>query len=146
MKDIPETVSVRAFTNLVLEVFRFNGRLLEAGDRLTKEYGITSSLWQVLGAIHQSPLPVAQIARNMGLARQSVLRTVNALSKKGLVEALENPDHKRAKLIRITADGERVYSEVMEVQRRWAAQAMDGLDPCEAEAARKLMEKLGERL
>jgi hypothetical protein len=30
---------------------RFNGRLLTAGDKLTKELGLSSALWQVLGAI-----------------------------------------------------------------------------------------------
>jgi len=65
------TKAGNAFTELILETFRFNGRLLAAGDRLTKPFK-PSARWQVLGAIEQKPLPVAQIAHNMGLARQSV--------------------------------------------------------------------------
>ncbi len=64
---------------MILETFRFNGRLLAAGDRLTKELDLSSALWQVLGAIDEAPLPVAQIARNMGLTRQSVRRMANVL-------------------------------------------------------------------
>jgi len=49
------TKSGKAFTELVLETFQFNGRLLAAGDRLAKPLGLTSSRWQVLGAIgHQT--------------------------------------------------------------------------------------------
>jgi len=66
------TKAGNAFTELILETFRFNGRLLAAGDRLTRPFKLSSARWQVLGAIEQKPLPVAQIAHNMGLARQSV--------------------------------------------------------------------------
>src|SRR5205814_345438 len=54
-------------TELILEVFRLNGRLLAAGDRLVADLGLTSARWQVLGAIAlaSSPMPVAWIARNM---------------------------------------------------------------------------------
>ena len=40
-----------AVTQLILDVFRLNGRLLIAGDRLVGELGLTSARWQVLGAI-----------------------------------------------------------------------------------------------
>ena len=62
-----------AVTELVLETFRLNGQLLAAGDALVAKVGLTSARWQVLGAIALSaaPLPVAHIARNMGLTRQA---------------------------------------------------------------------------
>ena len=63
-------------TGLVLEVFRLNGELLDAGNRLTKPFGLTSARWHVMGAIDLagSPLTVAQIARRMGLALSDVRR------------------------------------------------------------------------
>lgn len=81
---------------MILETFQFNGRLLAAGDKLTKELGLSSALWQVIGAIGADPLPLAQIARNMGLTRQSVRRTTNVLRERGFVEFHENPNHKNA--------------------------------------------------
>jgi hypothetical protein len=52
--------------------------LLAAGVQLVEKIDLTSARWQVLGAIALSavPLPVAQIARNMGLSRQAVQRLV----------------------------------------------------------------------
>jgi hypothetical protein len=50
MKTMPHTSAGRTLTDLVLEVFRLNGRLLAAGDRLSKTVGLTSARWQVLGA------------------------------------------------------------------------------------------------
>ena len=85
----------KAATELILETFRCNGRLLAAGDRLVAKLGLTSARWQVLGAIAYSPTPepVARLARNMGLHRQGVQRIVNELEKEGLVEFRPNPHH-----------------------------------------------------
>jgi hypothetical protein len=74
MRQPRGSVAGSALTDLVLEVFRLNGRLLAAGDRMTRPSGQTSARWQVLGAINPEPRTVAQIARVMGLARQSVQR------------------------------------------------------------------------
>ncbi|MEM9575345.1 MAG: MarR family transcriptional regulator, partial [Pseudomonadota bacterium] len=48
-------------TDLVLETFRLNGRLLASGDKLVEPLGLSSARWQVLGAIHfaETPQPVA---------------------------------------------------------------------------------------
>ena len=68
-----------ALNGLILDVFRLNGDLLAAGDILVGDLGLSSARWQVLGAIALSPvpLPVAHIARNMGLTRQAVQRVVD---------------------------------------------------------------------
>ena len=61
-------------TDLILDLFRLNGRLLAAGDRLVAGLGLTSARWQVLGAIALAdrPQPVAWLARDMGVYRQGV--------------------------------------------------------------------------
>ena len=62
------------------------------------------------------PLPVAQIARNMGLTRQSVRRTANVLKDKGFVEFQENLNHQRAKLVVLTKQGRNVLDQVSKIQ------------------------------
>ena len=66
------TASGSALSLLILDVFRLNGRLLAAGDRMVEDLGLTSARWQVLGAVALAAAPVAWIARNMGLTRQGV--------------------------------------------------------------------------
>src|SRR5580700_10537668 len=99
--------SGRTLTSLILAVFRLNGRLIGAGDRLVGGLGLTSARWQVLGALALSPSPqtVADIARSMGLTRQSVQRIAHELVQKGLLERAENPRHVRAPLMRLTERG-----------------------------------------
>ena len=120
----------RLFTDIVLEVFRLGGLLSSEGDRLTADLGLTSARWKVLGAIalEGRPLTVAQIARRMGLTRQSVQRLVNELGRDGFVELQINPDHRRAPLVVRSASGEAAYAEVMARYEAWAARLAQGLD------------------
>ena len=41
--------NAKLLTEIVLLVFRVNGRLLSAGDRLVGDLGLTSARWQMLG-------------------------------------------------------------------------------------------------
>src|SRR5271165_6011733 len=111
-----------ALTELVLEVFRLNGELLAAGDALVGDIGLTSARWQVLGAIALTPvpLPVAHLARNMGLARQSVQRVVGEMRNDGLVQYAPNRHHRRAKLVLLTDKGEIAFQAAMARQEPWA--------------------------
>ncbi len=145
-KQISRTPSAEAFTQLILETFLFNGRLLAAGDRLTKELGLTSALWQVLGAINEAPLPVAQIARNMGLTRQSVRRTANVLKDKGFVEFQENPNHHRAKLVALSKKGRNVLDQVTKLQIGWANSVSKGLGDNKLKTVIQTMRTIGNRL
>lgn len=110
----------KAFTELVLEIFRLNGRLLEAGDRLTQPVGLSSARWQILGVVEHGPITVAHVARIMGLTRQSVQQTANSLEKEGLIEFLENPHHRRSKLMAMTPEGRKALDYTQEQHAVWA--------------------------
>jgi DNA-binding MarR family transcriptional regulator len=140
--------SVDAVTNLILEVFRLNGRLLVAGDRLVAELGLTSARWQVLGAIALSdrPQPVAWLARSMGLNRQGVQRIVNELHKEGLVAFKPNPNHRRAHFAILTGSGKSVYDRAERLQRPWVSSLADGLSVKDISTATRVAVALRERL
>lgn len=109
-----------AFSALVVQVFRLNGLLAAAGDALAKPAGQTSARWQVLAAVEDAPATVAQIARAMGLARQSVQRVADVLEQDGLAAYEENPGHRRAKLLRLTSRGRSALHTIQAAQRAWA--------------------------
>ncbi len=114
------TAEADALTELILEVFRVNGDLLSHGDRIAGTYGQTSARWQILGALRNGPQTVAAIARAMGLARQSVQRTADLLEAAGIVEYVDNPAHRRAKLVRPTQAGEQTLARISALQVEWA--------------------------
>jgi DNA-binding MarR family transcriptional regulator len=145
---IAYTASGKVFTELVLEVFRFNGRLVFVGDRMTKALGLSTARWQTLGAmaLSEQPLTVAEIARNMGLQRQSVQRTVNMLVSSGMVATHENPNHQRARLVLFTKKGRAAYEETVAVQVEWANETAAGFSESELSTALRSLRSLRARL
>src|SRR4029453_11881779 len=119
-----------ALTDLVLAVFRLNGRLLAAGGHLVSGLGLSSARWQGLGAIAHapSPQPVAWLARSMGLNRQGVQRIVNEMREDDLVELRPNPHHRRAHLVALTKRGESAYAAETRLKTPWANALAKGLD------------------
>jgi DNA-binding MarR family transcriptional regulator len=108
------------FTEIVLEVLRLNRLMLDAGDALTAPVGLTSARWQVLGIVEHGPAPVAQVARAMGLKRQTVQETANGLEAAGFIEFAPNPRHRRAKLLVMTPKGDAAMEEVRRRHASWA--------------------------
>lgn len=134
------------FTEILLETFRLNGRLLDAGDRMTKDLGLSSARWQVLSTIDQDSLTVAEIARRMGLRRQSVQRTVNSLRADGFVVLAPNPNHRRAKLVQITDPGDEALRAAFRRQTAWANDLAVGIEEDDLDRALKVMASLRQRL
>jgi DNA-binding MarR family transcriptional regulator len=137
-----------AITDMILETFRLNGRLLAAGDALVADLGLTSARWQVLGAVAMSPvpLPVAHIARNMGLSRQGVQRIANELEAQEIVRFAPNPHHQRAKLVVLTEHGRTLFDAASARQKPWATALGDGLSARTIETATKLLREVRSRL
>jgi DNA-binding MarR family transcriptional regulator len=148
MTSSPTTRSAEgaALTSLILETFRLNGRLLAEGDRLARPFHLSSALWQVVGALDEGPLPVAHIARNMGLRRQSLHRTVERLVQAGLVELLENPHHRRAMLVSLTPRGRAALDRVTRAQVAWVDTLAAGLPARDLGAALRVLRTVRERL
>ena len=138
----------RDLTALILEVFRLNGALIVAGDRLVADLDLTSARGQVLGAIALSPTPepVARLARAMGLHRQGVQRIVNELEAEGIVLLAENPHHRRARLVQLTRKGEALYREASRRQTPWAKRLAKGFDVKAIVSTQTLLKSLRERL
>ena len=127
------TPAAEALTDLILEVFRVNGDLLAVGNRLTRSFGQSSARWQILGALRNHPHTVAGIARDMGLARQSVQRTADLLASDGLVEYADNPAHRRSKLVRLTPFGTEILALISGRQVAWTNQLAEAMPVGEKE-------------
>src|SRR5215831_17228419 len=58
------------------------------------------------------PLTVPQIAQMRPTSRQRMQRLANELAAVGLVEFIDNPKHRRSKLVRLTSRGDARYREL----------------------------------
>jgi DNA-binding MarR family transcriptional regulator len=77
------------------------------------------------------PLTVPQIAQMRPTSRQRMQRLADELAAEGLVRFVDNPKHKRSKLVQLTSKGETRYRELND--RLLAIAATIGVDLGEAE-------------
>jgi len=141
------TAEGEALTDLILEIFRINGEMLDAGNRIAMPHGLTSARWQVMGAIEMAdqPLTASQIARRMGLARQGVQRIINDLEKLEMVSPGNNLDHKRAPLFSITRSGAKAMAKIDQSQTDWVNALSDGLGERKLKQTLQLLQTILER-
>jgi DNA-binding MarR family transcriptional regulator len=64
--------------------------------------GQTEVRWAVLSVLSGGARTVPQVARRLGVTRQSVQRVANLLAAEGLIESVENPDNARSPLFRLS--------------------------------------------
>jgi DNA-binding MarR family transcriptional regulator len=135
-----------AFTALVIELFRVNGAMIAVGDDMTRDLGLTSARWQVLGAIGNEPKTVAAAARQMGLTRQNVQRIADWLVESGIAEFIDNPNHRRAKLVALTKPGVALRQQLGRRQARWANETGAHFAASELTAATEVLQRLRKAL
>jgi DNA-binding MarR family transcriptional regulator len=122
------TPEQQVMSHVAKTVFHLNGQLLAVAEGLAGPAGLTAARWQVLGTILTAPASVADIARELGLTRQSVQRVADILVEQGLAEYEPNPAHRRAKLLSPTDQGQ---------------QAVRRISPAHAAFAERLAAELG---
>jgi DNA-binding MarR family transcriptional regulator len=140
--DVARTAAGDALTDIVMRTFRLNGQFLAAAEIMARPAGLTAAWWQVLGAVLRGPLPVSGIARDMGLARQSVQRIADLLVERGLAEYLPNPAHRRAKLLNPTDEGWAAIGRLRATQHAFANRITAEFDADELAKVVDVMDRL----
>lgn len=125
LMNIQPNPKAAILTEIMLAVFRLQGRLLKKGDELVKPLNLTSAKWQVVGAVALAgkPLSAPQIAEAMGITRQGAQKQLNKMEKDGFFERCPNPYHQNSPLYALTDLGIRSFSDAMALETVWA----DGL-------------------
>lgn len=91
-----------------------------AGEALARPTGHSFPRYLVLRGAHAAPASVAELARRLRLARQGVQRMADAMAAEGLIAYIDNPRHRRAKLVKITEAGQAALEQLSAAQREWA--------------------------
>jgi DNA-binding MarR family transcriptional regulator len=141
-----DTDAQHLLSSAALTAFKLNGQFLDVAERLARPAGITAAWWQVLGAVLAAPLPVAGIAREMGITRQSVQRIADLLVERGLAEYRDNPAHRRAKLVAATEEGRATMAKITPGHAVFARRLAKTMGRDELTHALMAMTKLSETL
>ena len=102
-----------AIAELMLEVARCFFRIRAVGQKtglITSWGGGAFGFMRSLALL--GPLTVPQIAQMRPTSRQRMQRLANELAAEGLVEFIDNPKHRRSKLVQPTPKGDARYREL----------------------------------
>jgi DNA-binding MarR family transcriptional regulator len=132
-----------AWTRFAESIFRINGLLMQAGEGISRPLGQSSARWQVLGGVGYGPRTVADIAKSIGHARQSVQRVADVLAQEGLVIFKDKPDDKRTSLLELTPAGVEVLTAIYNRQVKWSQRITRKLSAKELDALAGALHEIG---
>ncbi len=129
------------FGRLIAQTARLWRRV---ADQRLQPYGLTEATWLPLLRIARAAKPMRQkdLAASLSLDGSSVVRLLDNLERAGLIERREQGADRRAKEIRLTAEGRKTVAEVERVARTLHEEATRGLDPAALASATGVLEQL----
>jgi DNA-binding MarR family transcriptional regulator len=114
-RRITRTSVGAALEELMVEVTYSFFPLRARGMQIGTNAAWGGSYWGMLRSLTlEGPQTVSQIARSRPVPRQSIQKLANEMIKAGLIELVDNPAHKRSKLLYLTPKGEVTYQELAE--------------------------------
>tara|TARA_Y100000746_G_scaffold231816_1_gene246702 strand:- start:1021 stop:1518 length:498 start_codon:yes stop_codon:yes gene_type:complete len=129
-KTLSESIEFLAdFQLLFGNIIRINGAFLEVAEKICSDDElITVPIWRVIAVIRINPMTVSEVAKYLGLKRQSVQSTVNQMKRRGLIGFRKNPNHKTSPLVILTKKGNGKVDDIFKYQKKLTEVFIDGIE------------------
>jgi DNA-binding MarR family transcriptional regulator len=111
---------------------------------LREEFATTLPRFDLMAQLERHPegLRMSELSRLLMVTGGNVTAIVDQLEKEGLVERFDEPDDRRAWVIRLTAAGRKSFAEMARAHEQWVVELLSGLTRKEHEELLKLLAKL----
>ena len=135
---------VTAGDETLADVFWAVARLMRHRSRTTAEaFGVTPGQARALGQLAQhGDLRLSALSELLRIAPRSGTEVVDALEERGLVQRSPDPDDRRATLVTLTPEGERVAAGLRAAQRTEADAFFGTLNPGDREVLTRILTDL----
>ena len=132
----------RALLELLLEVAPTFRQVAALGQKMgtRTERGAHLGLMRLLA--EHGPLTVPQLANERQVSRQHVQILVNDLLNKGWLELVDNPRHKRSRLVRFTPLGQSVFDDMAVRLDSWTEERARLFTPAEVRTTRRVLKRI----
>jgi MarR family transcriptional regulator, transcriptional regulator for hemolysin len=113
-----------------------------------ERHGLAPTTWRPLLHVAMRERPPCQrdLAESMQIGGPALVRILDNLEAKGLVERVDVDDDRRLKHVRLTPAGQRIAALAHEVMVDLERQIVEGLEPHELAAASLAFQAIGQRL
>lgn len=115
--------------------------------RYADAFGITIPEWRVMAVVgrHEGISP-SRVSERTGMDKVKVSRAAASLVARGLVRQTADPGDGRARVLRMTRKGERIYAGMVPLAREIERELQSGLSRTEWGMLERLLGKLGAQL
>lgn len=115
-------------------------------DHDLRQFDLTDAMWRPLYYTRLLPAPVRQtdLARTMMVEAQSLVRLLDSLERRGLIERAVDPDDRRSKLISLTEAGSAMGETVLGVADAVAARILGGVSDAALTGCQQVFDRLWE--
>jgi DNA-binding MarR family transcriptional regulator len=116
---------------LVGEFLRASARIEASRNAVLSGFGMTGPRVRVMKMIRRrrrEPRTVSQLARAIGVSRQTLREVVRDLVASGFLDLEQNDFHRRAPIVTLTPQGEACLDQVLPVEQQWIADLTRGFD------------------
>ncbi len=116
-------------------------RLRQALDAELRGFGLTEATWRPLAYVGRLGEGVRQkeLAAALGIEGPSLVRLLDGLERRGLIERREEEGDRRARGIHLTPSGRRLQKRVLEFSSDIQSRILAGIDPADIEACNRVM-------
>lgn len=102
---------------LFFRLYQCSNLMHKNGTRHMAAFGATTQQWAVLGALARPPvrekgMSVKDLIEFLLLSRQNLTAVLDRLEARAWIERVKDPDDGRARLIRLSAEGNRIWEEM----------------------------------
>lgn len=114
---------------LFLRLYQASNLLHKTGTRAVSGFGTTTQQWVVLGAlsrpaVRERGMTVKDLIGFLMVSRQNLTAVLDRLAAAGLVERVRAAGDGRLRHVRLTAEGDRIWSAMLVSIRAYYAEAL----------------------
>jgi DNA-binding MarR family transcriptional regulator len=137
----------KAMQALMVETIATFFLLRAVGKQIGAVTAADGGYWGMLRSLKvEGPQTVPQIARSRPASRQHIQKLANEMVAEGVIEFIDNPAHRRSKLLRLTPKGNAIFQEISARIAQVAEGLGEGMDAEELAISVRVLRQLGERL
>ncbi|WP_336317773.1 MarR family winged helix-turn-helix transcriptional regulator [Streptomyces lavendofoliae] len=107
------TTPAPSLPQLLIEARRWFDEALRESMRAAGEEPVTAAQGAVFATLDDGGTTISELARRVGVTRQTAHQAVHGLIAMGLLEQIPDPASARNRLIRTTAEGARVHRRAL---------------------------------
>lgn len=137
---------------LFLRLYQASNLMHKTGTRAVSGHGATTQQWAVMGALsrpaaRERGMTVKELIAFLMVSRQNLTGVLARLEDLGLVERVRDAGTDgRLRHVRLTPEGERVWSAMLQDIRRYYGAALDGFSLEECVLLFRLLDRLRDSL